>query len=247
MDKNYKNQIEEKQKNNPDYKIKYSLIIPAYNEEEGLPVVLNDVYKIIDENFEVIVVDDGSTDKTSEAAKQFPCQLISLSQNSGKGEAMKTGIKAARGENVIFIDADNTYPPEGILEIAKHLDDFDMALASRKTGHNNIPAFNRIGNAIFRNSIRYIYGFKGYDPLTGLYGLKKTYLEGMKIESKGFGIESEICIKAARMGLRVKDIHIKYRDRIGEAKLNGLRDGYKIFLTILRLFPILFQRIEKPS
>lgn len=227
--------------------IKYSLIIPAYNEEEGLPVVLNDIFQLINESYEIIVVDDGSTDRTREVAQRFSCRVISHEHNSGKGAAMKTGIKAARGENIIFIDADNTYPPEGILEVAKALESYDMALASRKTGQMNIPAFNRIGNAIFRNSIRYVYGFQGYDPLTGLYGLKKTYLAGMELESKGFGIESEICIKAARMGLRVKDIHIKYRDRIGKAKLNGLRDGYRIFMTILKFFPLVFRRIEKPG
>lgn len=227
--------------------IKYSLIIPAYNEEEGLPVVLSDVFNLISENFEIIVVDDGSTDRTREVAQKFPCRVISHEHNSGKGSAMKTGINEARGENIIFIDADNTYPPEGILELAKALEIYDMALASRKTGHENIPAFNRIGNVLFRNSIRYIYGFQGYDPLTGLYGIKKTYLKSMNLESKGFGIESEICIKAARMGLRVKDIHIQYRDRIGKAKLNGFKDGYRIFTTILKFFPLLFRRIEKPG
>lgn len=228
-------------------KIKHSLVIPAYNEEKGLPVVLKDIFSLIDDTFEVIVVNDGSTDRTREVAQDFPCRVISHERNSGKGEAMKTGIREAKGENVIFIDADNTYPPEGVIEIAKALDTYDMALASRKMGKKHIPAFNRIGNAIFRNSIRYIYGFKGYDPLTGLYGLKKIYLESMNLKANGFGIESEICIKAARMGLKVKDIHIEYRERLGEAKLNGLRDGYKIFITILKHFPLVFKRIEKPS
>lgn len=234
-------------KNSFSKTIKHTLIIPAYNEEEGLPVVLNEVFELLNESFEVIVVDDGSTDRTREVTLRFPCRLIVHEQNSGKGAAMKSGIKEARGGNIIFIDADNTYPPEGILEVAKALESYDMALASRKIGQTNIPAFNRIGNAIFRNSIRYIYGFKGYDPLTGLYGLKKTYLESMELDSKGFGIESEICIKAARMGLKIKDIHIKYRDRIGKAKLNGIKDGYKIFVTILKFFPLVFRRIEKPG
>lgn len=225
--------------------IKNSLIIPAFNEEKGLPVVLNDVFKLIDETFEIIVVDDGSTDGTKEVAKKYPCRLIAHHRNLGKGEAMRTGIREANGENIIFIDADNTYPPEGIIEIAKALEWYDMVLASRKTGKQNIPAFNRIGNAVFRNTIRYLYGFGGYDPLTGLYGIKKAYLSSMRLNSKGFGIESEICIKAARMGLKVKDIHIEYRERLGKAKLNGLKDGYKIFITILRHFPLAFRRIEK--
>ncbi|MCG8401782.1 MAG: glycosyltransferase family 2 protein [Firmicutes bacterium] len=228
-------------------KIKHTVIIPAYNEEEGLPVVLSDVFKLINERFEVIIIDDGSTDKTKEVAQGFPCRIISHQVNYGKGAAMKTGIKEARGENIIFIDADNTYPPEGILEVARALYISDMALASRKTGHQNIPAFNRIGNAIFRNLIKYIYGFSGYDPLTGLYGIKKRYIESMRLESSGFGIEAEICIKASRMGLKVKDIHIEYRDRIGQAKLNGLKDGYKICITILKYLPLIFRKTEKPS
>jgi len=229
------------------YNVKHSLVIPAYNEQEGLPVVLKDLFQLIDNSFEIIVVDDGSADKTKEVARLFPCRLIVHEQNQGKGAAMKTGIKEARGHNIIFIDADNTYPPEGVIEVAKALENYDMALASRKTGKNQIPTFNRIGNSIFRNSIKYIYGFTGYDPLTGLYGLKKIYLETMGIESKGFGIESEICIKAARMGLSLKDIHIEYRERLGEPKLNGLKDGYRIFLTILRYLPLAFKKLEKPE
>ncbi len=159
--------------------LKYSIIIPAYNEEEGLPVVLDKIIKIIDDSFEIIVVNDGSTDNTALVAQKYPCRLINHSINQGKGKAMKTGVQQARGENVLFIDADDTYPAETILEIAAALENYDYAVASRSVGKQNIPAFNRIGNAIFRNSIRYIYGFKAYDPLTGLYGLKKSYFEKM--------------------------------------------------------------------
>jgi len=219
-------------------KIMHSIVIPAYNEAEGLPVVLKKIQKVVDDSFEILVVDDGSTDGTAETAKKCSCRLISHDVNQGKGAAMKTGIKNARGENVIFIDADDTYPVETIVEIAVSLGEYDYVVASRSRGKQNIPAFNRIGNAIFRNSIRYIYRFKAYDPLTGLYGLKKTHLEKMDLRSKGFGIESEIAIKAASMGLKIKDIPIVYKDRIGKAKLNGLRDGYRIARTIIRHLPL---------
>lgn len=216
----------------------YTIIIPAYNEEQGLPVVLEKILKLIDDSFEILIVDDGSTDNTAAVARRYPCRLIRHKVNRGKGAAMKTGIQNARGENIIFIDADDTYPAETILEIAAALEDYDYVVASRSKGKQNIPAFNRIGNAIFRNSIRYIYGFKAYDPLTGLYGLKKMHLEKMDLHSRGFGIESEIAIKAAAMGLKIKDIPIVYRERIGKAKLNGLRDGYRIGCTILKHLPL---------
>lgn len=211
-----------------------SVIIPAYNEEEGLPVVLTKVCEVTDGSFEILVVDDGSWDRTQEVAKQFPCRIIAHTHNQGKGEAIKTGIKHARGANVIFIDADDTYPAAVVPEIAGALETFDMVVASRVAGKDNIPAFNRIGNAVFRNSIRHFYGFKAYDPLTGLYGIRKAHLERMRLESGDFGIEAEIATKAATMGLETLDIPIEYGTRIGQAKLHGLKDGYSIFRTILK-------------
>ncbi len=221
-----------------------TIIIPAYNEENGLPVVLDKIFNIIDDSFEVLVVDDGSIDGTAKAAQAYPCRLIKHDVNSGKGKAMMTGIREAYGEKIIFIDADDTYPVETILDIADALNDFDYVVASRSRGKQHIPAFNRIGNAIFRNSIRYIYGFKAYDPLTGLYGLKKKHLEKMDLHSRGFGIEAEIAIKAGTAGLTIKDIPIIYGERIGEAKLNGLKDGYRIACTIIRHLPYLTRRLH---
>ena len=223
--------------------VKTTIIIPAYNEEEGLPVVLKKILALIDDSYEVLVVDDGSTDETAKVAKGFSCRLISHETNSGKGKAMMTGIREARGNKVVFIDADDTYPPETILDIADALDDYDYVVASRSSGHGNIPAFNRIGNAIFRNSIRYLYGFTAYDPLTGLYGLRKEHLETMELKSRGFGIEAEIAIKGGTMGLKIKDIPIIYGERIGEAKLSGLKDGYRIACTIASHFPYILKRI----
>jgi glycosyltransferase involved in cell wall biosynthesis len=212
--------------------------VPAFNEEEGLPVVLERILAAVDAGYEVLVVDDGSTDATRRIAEGYPCRVFSHATNRGKAEAMRTGIREARGENVIFIDADDTYPAELIPRLAAALRDCDMVVGSRSGSSANIPAFNRIGNAIFRNSIRYLYGFGAYDPLTGFYGLKKRHLERMQLVSDGFRIESEIAIKAARMGLRVSDIPIEYGPRRGQAKLRGLRDGYAIFLTIVTMLPL---------
>jgi hypothetical protein len=215
-----------------------SVIIPAYNEEEGLRIVLRKLFRLIDDTYEVIVVDDGSTDGTCNVAAAFPCGVVSHTSNLGKGQAMKTGIRAARGENLIFIDADDTYPAELIPRMASELNKADMVVGSRKTGKQQIPAFNRAGNAIFRGAIKHLYGFKAYDPLTGLYGIKKTHLNRMRLDSDGFGIEAEIAIKAARMGLRVSDIAIEYGSRVGEAKLRGLQDGYRIFQTITKMLAL---------
>ena len=214
-----------------------TVVIPAHNEEEGIAVVLRELLAVIDDSYEVLVLDDGSNDSTYEAASSFPCRVVSHEMRRGKGEAMKTAIRVARGRNVVFVDADGSYPVKIIPEIGRALEEYDVVVASRVAGNQNVPAFNRIGNWVFRHSIRYLYGFRPYDPLTGLYGLRKVHLLRMNLRSKGFGIEAEIAIKGARMGLRMLDVPIEYRPRIGQAKLHGLKDGFRIFLTIICRFP----------
>ena len=214
-----------------------TVVIPAHNEEEGIAVVLRELLAVIDDSYEVLVLDDGSNDRTREAASSFACRVVSHEMRRGKGEAMKTAIRVAKGRNIVFVDADGSYPATVIPEIGRALEEYDLVVASRMAGNENVPAFNRIGNWVFRNGIRHIYGFKPHDPLTGLYGLSKAQLLHMNLRSAGFGIEAEIAIKAARRGLRMLDIPIEYRPRIGQAKLHGIKDGFRILLTIICQLP----------
>lgn len=225
---------ERKNLNRTRDRISTSIIIPAYNEQDGLPLVLTRIHSLIDGACEIIVVDDGSSDDTREVAGRFPCKLVVHPVNLGKGEAMKTGVREAQGENIVFIDADNTYPVEAIPNLIAGLEAADMVVASRVRGRHNIPAFNRIGNFIFSNLIRYLGGFKARDPLSGLYGIKKAALERMDLRSDGFGIETEIAVKAGKLRLKVTDIGIEYRPRTGRQKLAGVGDGWKILKTIFR-------------
>lgn len=210
-----------------------TVVVPAYNEEKGLPIVLEQLQKILTNSFEVIVVDDGSKDGTAAVARRYPCRIISHTNNRGKGEAMRTGVSVAQGKKIVFIDADGAHPTEMISKISSELEFYDMVVGSRARGHENIPMFNRLGNFLFRIALRYLYGSKAQDPLTGFLGVRKHHLEKMQLGSTGFGIESEIAIKAARMGLRILDMPIECRKRIGKAKLHPLRDGYRILKTIL--------------
>jgi glycosyltransferase involved in cell wall biosynthesis len=215
-------------------KIRYSIIVPAFNEEVGLPVVLQDLKSIIDETYEILVIDDGSHDGTRKVAEAAGVRVISHRENRGKGAAMRTGIRNAAGEFVIFIDADGTYPAAMIPVIAERLERHPMVVARRET-EENIHILNRIGNWLFRKMIQKLYASSVFDPLSGLYGLRRDDCLRMDLRSEGFEIETEITIKAAQMGLSVDQVDIPYHPRIGESKLRPFQDGWRILRMIVML------------
>lgn len=219
--------------------LKATIVIPAYNEAEALPHVLRAVFAVLDARYEVIVVDDGSSDTTAEVAADFPCVLISHPVNRGKGAAMQTGIGAARGPKVIFIDGDATYPASAIPQIVERLDQYDLVRCVRSAGRDNIPLLNRLGNSFFDGLISLVHQVEGADVLSGMYGSRTHYLRAMRLESSGFDIETEIMVKARSMGLVSHTMPISYAERIGEKKLLPMRDGVRIMARVLKLATVL--------
>lgn len=216
-------------------KIAATVIVPAYNEEAGIGFVLERIFQAVDGKCEVLVVDDGSSDATHRIASAFRCGVIRHRENRGKGEAMMTGVRHARGDYVIFIDADGTYPASSIPRMIDGLDSHDVVYCPRRRGRANIPFLNRVGNKLFQKTIKYVYSFPGRDYCTGLYGLRRRHLERMNIVSRGFSIEPEIAIKASRMKLKMHDIPIEYQQRRGKAKLCSFKAGWGHLKTIAGL------------
>jgi glycosyltransferase involved in cell wall biosynthesis len=223
-------------------KPKATVIVPAYNEAEGLSIVLEELRQALPDSVEIIVVDDGSTDGTGLVASHNACRVVSHASNLGKAEAIRTGIASAGGEKIICIDADGSYPAGAIPAMIEALESADTVLASRSTGRTNIPWPNRIGNRLLRSTLYLLYGVRGRDPFTGLYGIRRVHLERMRLGSVGFGIEAEVCLKAASMGLKIIEIPIQYRERIGRPKLRPLRDGYRILRTMFA-FAVLYNPV----
>jgi glycosyltransferase involved in cell wall biosynthesis len=219
-------------KNNSEVEV--SIIVPAYNEERGLPIVLDELTHLPLSSFEIIVVDDGSTDGTALVAKRFPCRLISHARNQGKGAAMRTGIAASRGRKIIFIDADGSHPASSIPHIVALLDSYDVVVGCRAFERGSIRMLNRLGNLLIWMFLRFLFGVSSRDPLSGLFGIRKEHLLKMELESTGFTIETEIHIKAALMKLRVANLPIPCHPRIGESKLSPFRDGYRILKFTLK-------------
>lgn len=208
-----------------------TVIVPAHNEAESISFVLGEL-QALGQDVEIIVIDDGSTDSTSEVASRFRCRIFQHDGNKGKAEAIRTGIAAASSEKLIFIDADGTYPAQAVPALIDALDSYDLVTGRRTFSKENIRLTNRVGNWLFKTAIKGLYGYRPNDPLTGLYGLRRSVALQMRLDSEGFGIETEMCAKAAAMRLRTLEVPIDYRERIGESKLRPFRDGYLILRTI---------------
>jgi glycosyltransferase involved in cell wall biosynthesis len=217
--------------------IRTTVVLPAYNEGAALPHVLDELATSLDRSYEVLVVDDGSTDDTAEVAERFPCRLVRHSENRGKGVAIRTGIAQAQGENVVIMDADATYPVPAIAEMVALLGENDLVRGIREGSEESMPPINRIGNWFFNKLLSISHGLEGTDHLSGLYGMRREAALRLGTEATGFDIETEIGIKAQARNLKVAEVPISYLPRVGEKKLSPWRDGFRILgrVTVLLL------------
>jgi glycosyltransferase involved in cell wall biosynthesis len=218
--------------------IRTTVVLPAYNEGAALPHVLDELEASLDPSYEILVVDDGSTDDTAEVAERHRCRLIRHSSNRGKGVAIRTGIAEAQGENVVIMDADATYPVPAISEMVGLLDENDLVRGIRTAEGESMPLVNRFGNWLFNKLLAISHGLEGSDHLSGLYGIRRSAALKLGTEATGFDIETEIGIKAQTRGLRVAELPISYLPRVGEKKLSPRSDGFRILGRVIVLLLI---------
>jgi glycosyltransferase involved in cell wall biosynthesis len=218
--------------------VKATVVLPAYNEAAALPHVLNELHHELGDGYEILVVDDGSTDDTARVAERGPCRLVRHRSNRGKGVAIRTGIAEASGEFVVIMDADATYPASAIEQLVELLADHDLVRGNRESSGENMPLVNRIGNWFFNKLFAIAHGLESGDHLSGLYGLRRDAFRKLELEARGFDIETEIGIKAQARGLRVAEFPISYMPRVGEKKLSPWRDGLRILGRVIVLLLI---------
>ncbi len=211
-----------------------SVVLPALNEREALPIVVADIRHHLPD-CEIVVVDDGSGDETAAVARGLGCLVIQHATNQGKGSALRTGFAASSGDVIICMDADATYPGSAIPKLVSLLADHDYVRADRAINRSNAPRINRIGNAVMRVVLQTLHGLRPGDHLSGLYGFRADIFEGLSTDATGFDIEVEIGVKAKERGLRIATMPIEYRPRVGDKKLHPLKDGVRILGRIIRL------------
>ena len=211
-----------------------SLVIPAYNEEEGLPLVVREYLDVVDE---VIMVDDGSSDGTFQAAQALvggKVKLLRHEVNQGKVAALRTGVLQASGDIIIFTDADNTYPARYVPPLVQEIEKgADLVLGARIQARENIPAFNRLGNNIFSILATYISCIRIKDSQTGMRAFRREMFDKLDVKAKGLEFETKMTVRAAKLGYKIVEVPIEYRERVGVSKLNPIKDGARMLTALL--------------
>lgn len=215
-----------------------SIIVPTWNEAGNIQKVLNGIRKTLTKyNYEIILVDRHSTDGTSDIAKRLGARIIY--DDVGKGSALIKGFYAAKGKILISMDADmSNRPNELYLLIAGIEAGYDICMGSRFMvggGTSDMPFYRKFGNRVFVTLVNVIYGSKYSDMCYGYRSITHEAVRKMRLKEEGFGIETEINIKAKTSGLNIIEIPSFEKSREnGEAKLKSLRDGMIIMKTIIK-------------
>jgi len=216
-----------------------TVIIPCLNEEQGIEKVLRAMPEFVDE---VIVVDNNSTDRTSDVAASLGAKVI-REEVRGYGRAYKRGFAAATSDIIITLDGDHSYPVDALsylIEALLHLE-VDFLNASRfPVRDSHAMSFkNKFGNLMLSLVMSILFFRWVRDSQSGMWVFRRAVLKDMKLESDGMAFSEELKIEALRNPrIRFGEISIMYSSRLGETKLNAWRDGFQnlSFLMKKRFF-----------
>ncbi len=212
-----------------------TVVIPCLNEEQGIEQVLQRMPEFVDE---VIVVDNGSTDRTAEVASGYGAKVI-REDVRGYGRSYKKGFSMATGDIIVTLDGDHSYPPDAIsylLEAFLHLGaDFLNASRFPVRDRQAMSFKHKFGNLVLSIAMSLLFFRWVRDSQSGMWVFRRRILEKMQLESDGMAFSEEIKIEALlHPTARFVEISILYSSRLGEIKLNPWRDGIQNLVFLLK-------------
>ena len=217
--------------------VSLSIILPARNEAENLPGLLRQL-AAAHTGAEIIVVDDGSTDTTTQVAHMSGARVIRHPYTMGNGAAVKSGARAARGDNLVFMDADGQHDPADVMRLLKKLEDgYDMVVGARSFG-SQANVQRALGNATYNRIARLMTGFRIEDLTSGFRAVRAhKFRQFLYLLPNKFSYPTTITMAFFRSGYTVAYIPIEVRKRQGNGRSNIslLRDGVRFFVIILKI------------
>jgi polyisoprenyl-phosphate glycosyltransferase len=218
-----------------------SVVLPCYNERDHLELEVKRIRAALEAaglDYELICVDDGSTDGSREVLQHLPgIRTILLPRNQGSGTARRIGTQQARGEVVVWTDADLTYPNERIPELVAHLDDtYDQVVGARRGEAGNLRFFRVPAKWAIRRLAAFLTNTDIPDLNSGLRAFKRTVAEPyLRLLPPGFSCVTTITLAFLSNGHPVKYVPIDYFKRAGRSKFHPLKDAYNYLLQVLRM------------
>jgi glycosyltransferase involved in cell wall biosynthesis len=220
---------------------KITVVIPALNEEQGIGSVLKEIpiKALLSMGYEteVMVIDNGSKDKTPHIARQHGATVI-VQPVRGYGNAYKAGFANASGDIIATGDADLTYPFEDLPEIIKKMEqeDLDFITTNRlKYVNPEVMTPSHIfGNKVLTTITKFLFNFPFVDSQSGMWVFRREIWEELDVKSSGMSFSQELKIEAHLRGFKCAEVPIKYRIRAGETKLDTFKDGTKVMLHMFQ-------------
>lgn len=215
-----------------------AILIPAYNEEAGIAATLRKVLDVRGDNpWQVIVVDDHSTDRTPEILKEFAgrIRVIRHSGNLGYGASLKTGIRATRAENVIFLDADGQHDPAFIPAVVEKLAEHEFVIGTR-VRQEGVPLVRLPGKFVIQSVVSFLVGHKVPDVNFGFRGgRRRLYLRMLDLLPNGFSFTTTSLVYILKSRLGAHFMTMPAAPRQGKSSVRIVRDGLRTLLLALRL------------
>jgi len=215
-----------------------SVIIPAYQEEEIIGQIVRRVIQVMDQagqSYEVIVINDGSTDQTEREARQTGATVISNPYNIGNGAAIKTGIRHSRGRLLVFLDGDGQHQPEDIPKFIKALETYDMVVGAR-TKDSKATFQRKVANRIYNGIASYVCGREIEDLTSGFRAVRAEIAHDLlPLLPNTFSYPTTITLAVVRSGYSLTYVPINTGWRIGKSKIRPLTDGSRFMLIIFKI------------
>jgi len=230
-----------------------SIIIPTLNEQDGIEKTIRAIPKTrlseLGYDLEIIIIDGNSTDMTREVARQMGVRVV-LEKRKGYGRAFKTGFREAKGNILVTLDADGTYPTELIPEYVQALKEngLDFITANRFSDMKNgaMDAYHKFGNDMLSLFMRLLYSIDVRDSQSGMWIMSRSFIHAINIQSDKFSMSEEIKIIAFKF-FKALELDGRYYKRVGEVKLATFGDGWRNLKYLIRYRSLIKDALKSPS